>query len=53
MVTRYNKFNEQIHSLHKGLPIGNLVSQLFANIYLHELDKFINHELKVKYSSLH
>ena len=25
----------------KGLPIGNLTSQFFANIYLNELDKFI------------
>jgi len=33
----------------KGIPIGNLTSQLFANIYLHELDKFVKHELKVKY----
>jgi len=32
----------------KGLPIGNLTSQLFANIYLNELDQFIKHKLKVK-----
>jgi hypothetical protein len=32
----------------KGLPIGNLTSQLFANIYLNEFDHFIKHELKVK-----
>jgi len=30
------------------LPIGNLTSQLFANIYLNELDQFIKHKLKVK-----
>ena len=24
-----------------GLPLGNVTSQLFANIYLHELDKFV------------
>jgi hypothetical protein len=28
-----------------GLPIGNLTSQLFANIYLNELDSFIKKEL--------
>ena len=28
-----------------GLPIGNLTSQFFANVYLHELDRFIVHEL--------
>lgn len=33
----------------RGLPIGNLTSQLFANIYLNELDQFIKHKLKVKY----
>ena len=33
----------------KGIPIGNLTSQLFANLYLNELDYFIKHNLKVKY----
>ena len=33
----------------KGLPLGNLTSQLFANIYLNELDQFIKHKLKIKY----
>lgn len=33
----------------KGLPIGNLTSQFFANVYLNELDQFIKHVLKVKY----
>lgn len=33
----------------KGLPIGNLTSQLFANIYLNELDQFAKHKLKVKF----
>jgi hypothetical protein len=28
-----------------GLPIGNLTSQLFANIYLHALDHYIKYEL--------
>lgn len=32
----------------RGLPIGNLTSQLFANIYLNEFDQFIKHDLKVK-----
>ncbi|MBI5004170.1 RNA-directed DNA polymerase [Candidatus Kaiserbacteria bacterium] len=31
-----------------GIPIGNLTSQLFANIYMNELDQFVKHELKVK-----
>ncbi len=33
----------------KGIPIGNLTSQLFANIYMNEFDQFIKHDLKVKY----
>ena len=33
----------------KGIPIGNLTSQIFANIYLNELDKFIKQELKIMY----
>ncbi len=32
-----------------GLPLGNVTSQLFSNIYLNELDQFIKHKLKVKY----
>ena len=32
-----------------GLPLGNYTSQMFANIYLNELDQFIKHELKCKY----
>jgi RNA-directed DNA polymerase len=33
----------------RGLPIGNLTSQFFANVYLNELDQFVKHILKVKY----
>ena len=33
----------------KGIEIGNYTSQLFANIYLNEVDQFIKHKLKVKY----
>lgn len=32
-----------------GMPIGNLTSQLFANIYLNELDQFCKHRLKIHY----
>lgn len=32
-----------------GLPIGNLTSQLCANIYLHELDEFVKHGLREKH----
>ncbi|MDD3262529.1 MAG: RNA-directed DNA polymerase [Candidatus Absconditabacteria bacterium] len=33
----------------KGIPIGNLTSQLFANIYLDDFDKFMKYELGIKY----
>ncbi|MCR6700893.1 MAG: reverse transcriptase domain-containing protein [Dokdonella sp.] len=29
-----------------GIPIGNLSSQFFANVYLNELDQFVKHELR-------
>ena len=32
-----------------GLPIGNLTSQIFANVYLNPLDHFIKRDLKIKY----
>lgn len=31
----------------KGIPKGNLTSQLFANIYLNQLDHFVKEELKI------
>ncbi|MEK6860785.1 MAG: reverse transcriptase/maturase family protein, partial [Nanoarchaeota archaeon] len=33
----------------KGMPLENLTSQFFANIYLNELDQFIKHRLKIKH----
>jgi hypothetical protein len=30
----------------KGLPIGNLTSQFFANVYMNDLDQFVARELK-------
>jgi len=32
-----------------GLPLGNLTSQLFVNIYMNEFDQFVKHKLKAKY----
>lgn len=32
-----------------GIPVGNLTSQLFANVYLNILDQFVKHELGIKY----
>lgn len=35
--------------LRKGLPLGNLTSQLLVNIYMNEFDQFAKHRLKAKY----
>jgi len=37
------------HSPGKGMPLGNLTSQLFANVYMDPLDKFVKHKLKAKH----
>ncbi len=31
------------------MPLGNLTSQFFANVYLNELDYFVKHKLKTKF----
>lgn len=42
-----NSFNSG--TLGKGLPLGNLTSQLFCNIYMNEFDQFVKHKLKARY----
>ena len=32
-----------------GLPLGNLTSQLFVNIYMNNFDQFVKHKLKAEY----
>ncbi len=32
-----------------GLPLGNLTSQVFSNIYMNEFDRFVKHSLHAKY----
>jgi RNA-directed DNA polymerase len=32
----------------KGLPLGNLTSQLFVNVYMNEFDQFVKHGLKAR-----
>ncbi|MFH1455975.1 MAG: reverse transcriptase domain-containing protein [archaeon] len=41
--------NYYTNCLYQGMPLGNLTSQFFANIYLNELDQFVKHKLKAKY----
>lgn len=45
----YGLVRNIVESFELGLPLGNLTSQLFINVYLHELDLFCKHELRVKY----
>jgi retron-type reverse transcriptase len=33
----------------KGMPVGNLTSQMFENVYLNEVDQYIKHELHIHY----
>jgi RNA-directed DNA polymerase len=37
-----------INSHDPGLPLGNITSQLFAKVYLNELDCFVKHHLKFR-----
>ena len=38
-----------LQPVHLGLPIGNLSSQFFANVYLNELDQFAKHRLGARH----
>jgi hypothetical protein len=40
-------FDEMLQDV--GLPIGNLTSQMFANLYLNELDQYCKHKLRLHY----
>lgn len=33
----------------QGLPLGNLTSQLFVNVYMNEFDQFVKHKLKTRH----
>lgn len=48
----FNLLQIIVESFHKetgkGVPLGNITSQIFANIYLNESDKFVENELKLK-----
>ena len=34
---------------HKGLPLGNLTSQLLVNVYMNEFDQYAKHVLRARY----
>ncbi|MCD4759394.1 reverse transcriptase/maturase family protein [archaeon] len=40
---------KNFHNKEKGMPLGNMTSQFFANVYLNELDYFVKHKIKAKY----
>ncbi|MDP2750440.1 MAG: reverse transcriptase domain-containing protein [Nanoarchaeota archaeon] len=41
--------NHRTKEKDKGMPLGNLTSQFFANVYLDELDYFVKHKLKADF----
>ncbi|MCI5108324.1 MAG: reverse transcriptase/maturase family protein [Candidatus Pacebacteria bacterium] len=50
VVKLLEKIIESFHKCsNKGLPLGNLTSQLLVNIYINEFDHFVKHELRIKY----
>lgn len=44
-----NLLENIIESFPVGLPLGNLTSQLFVNIYMNKFDQFTKHKLKAEY----
>lgn len=40
------RITDQENDILRGIPIGNLTSQIFANVYLHEFDFFVAHTLR-------
>jgi len=44
-----DSYSFDLNQIQKGIPIGNLTSQLFANIYLNHLDQYVKHSLKIKH----
>jgi len=45
---KLSSFANRLTPTDRGIPIGNLTSQLFANIYLNELDYFVKNELAIE-----
>ena len=44
-----NQIIKNFDNNEKGMPLGNMTSQFFANVYLNDLDYFIKHKLRIKY----
>src|SRR3989344_3033646 len=41
--------NYEAKTANRGMPLGNLTSQFFANVFLNELDQFVKHQLRAKH----
>jgi len=48
VVSSFKTRTSDVRVLAKGLPLGNLTSQLLVNIYVNEFDQYVKHKLKVK-----
>ena len=44
-----NRILKNFDDKKKGMPLGNMTSQFFANVYLNDLDYFVKRNLKMKY----
>lgn len=44
-----NTYMRDSVNMQKGLPLGNLTSQLLVNIYMNKFDQFVKHKLKAKH----
>lgn len=42
----HNEVSQSVSQSRRGIPIGNLTSQVFSNIYLNEFDRYIRHQCK-------
>ena len=49
LASREREMRVDLQLSKRGMPLGNLTSQFFANVYLNELDQFVKHTLKCKY----
>ncbi len=49
MSLELNESGERERLLDKGMPIGNLTSQMFANIYMNQLDQYAKRTLRIRH----
>lgn len=49
MIRKVPRHKSLFNSKGRGMPIGNLTSQFFANVYMDPLDQFAKHKLKLRY----